>query len=384
MDLGRNFLLRLCNETALVAAQQIGLDRDVALTAFAADSRSTLAHRDLCQVALVIGVDGRTCESGLHCIVDVGNIDAQPCVAHAIDCHVEFALATQGNGGDIGGTWQGRQNRRDLFAFLAQDIEVGTGDLDGNFSFHARERLLDIVCDHLREIGRHPWYGPNPRRDRSGQAFLVGVAPIAVRLQIGEDFHVVLTFGVGAVVETADMRDHVADFREGPQNGAYLMLDFARVFKGRRWWQTDRQPNFTHLSDPFDDVVIVIEGDHAGQRPVADRDFGNVRDQHRAAVFGQHDHLRDIVDTVEDAEATHHHYLIAHLDNAAADVGTVVGERRGDLIDGHADARKTGTYYQPQGTDWFSGGVHRRCKNGAQAYPKPMADLGGVSFWKPR
>jgi hypothetical protein len=96
---------------------------------------------------------------------------------------------------------------------LLVDDEVRAQDLHGVLTLHPAQGLLDVVADVLGEVETHP-------RKRLGEllAHLLGepllgdvARPLAELLQRSEELDVVELGKVGAVVGTAELRDHGFD-----------------------------------------------------------------------------------------------------------------------------------------------------------------------------
>src|SRR5476651_2079866 len=211
----RHFLLRLGDEAALVATQQIGLDRGIALAAFAADARRALAHADArhvaqrhragivrqrhlqagdvvdrgteallqaqgdveAPVALVIGVDGAAGQRRLDGVIDIGDVDAEARDAATVDDDVDFGLAADLDRRHVGGTGDAIQDGGHLIAFLRQHVQLRTGDLHRDLALHAGQRLFHVILDHLREVGGHSRNCPYFSRDIGNEFVLVRKAP---------------------------------------------------------------------------------------------------------------------------------------------------------------------------------------------------------------
>ncbi len=91
-----------------------------------------------------------------------------------------------------------------------------------------------------------------------------------------------------------------------------------------------------HLHDALHDIVVVVERHHAGARASADDHIADVAHQHGLAVFGGDHDTRDVLQTLEQADAAQHQCLIAALQDAAADIAAVRIDRLRHLVDAHA------------------------------------------------
>ncbi len=89
-----------------------------------------------------------------------------------------------------------------------------------------------------------------------------------------------------------------------------------------------------HLHDALHHLVLVVEHDDARARPRTDHHFAQIARHDRASVAGGDDHLGDVVQAAEDADAADHHRLVAAPQQAAARVGAVPGQGLGHLVDG--------------------------------------------------
>ena len=82
-----------------------------------------------------------------------------------------------------------------------------------------------------------------------------------------------------------------------------------------------------HQHDALHDVVVLVEAGDAEPRLLADRDSGDVLDQHRIAAALRHHGVAEVVDRADQADAAHHGRLRADIDGVAADIDVGVADR---------------------------------------------------------
>ena len=81
-----------------------------------------------------------------------------------------------------------------------------------------------------------------------------------------------------------------------------------------------------HQHDALHDVVVLIEAGDAEPGFLADRDGGDILDQHRIAAALRHHGVGEIVDRADQADAAHHRGLRADIDGTAADIDVGIAD----------------------------------------------------------
>ena len=205
-------------------------------------------------VALVESTDRTAAQRRLYRRIRVGDIDSVARHAPAVERDVEFGLPAHLDRRNVRCAANAVDDAGHLAGLVFQDFQVRPENLDRDFALHAGQRLFHVVLDHLREIGRHPGYFVYLLRHVGDHLFLVGKAPGVARLEVGHDFHVVGSLGVGAVIGTAHLGHDVVHFGVGAQYLAHPAFHpLGRIQRGRRR-QGDGQP----------DVALVQLGQELG------------------------------------------------------------------------------------------------------------------------
>ena len=101
----------------------------------------------------------------------------------------------------------------DFLALLLQHLQIVAEDLDGQFALHARQGLLDVVLDDLREVEVHAGQLAGASafirliRPSLSTTLPSGprVDPLLAGRQVDGDLDVVEALGVGAVVGPAEL-----------------------------------------------------------------------------------------------------------------------------------------------------------------------------------
>ena len=259
-------LLGLGDRAAEVAAADAELDRNVALAALAVDEGSAGIERDIRQFAQRnVGVGARrasdrptltvriasmllrylgssltakaNCRSPsstvvavvppdrrLHHRVDVAGVEAVARGLFAVDLDVEIGLAQHMENAEVGDALDLAHLGHHLGRERFQRLQVRPDDLDRIGALHARQRLLDVVLDILREVE------PDARQflgelllQLFRQLFLGQVRrPFVEWLERREQFDVGERRGVAAIVGTAVLRHHGDDLRMAQQDLPHL------------------------------------------------------------------------------------------------------------------------------------------------------------------
>ena len=90
-------------------------------------------------------------------------------------------------------------------------VEIGTEYLDGELPLYARQRLLDIVLDDLREVRRQSWNLMQFPFHIGDQSLFAGEAPFGTQLQLGQDFDIVRALWIGTIVGPPHLGDDIRD-----------------------------------------------------------------------------------------------------------------------------------------------------------------------------
>ena len=316
----RHGLAGLFHEAALVARQQVDLDDHRARARFAQYPRRPLTNLDLRDVSqrdrarpvahlrsrqrelqVGDGVDAvavllRDADDDIEPAVgleeaghrlarerlvdqdiDVVDRDAVARQSHAIGRDDDLGLSPDAGRLDVRGAADSLDHRRDLGRLRFQDVEVAAADLDDDLALEARQRLLDVVLDHLREIGRDARDRRQARRHAGDERILVGEAPFAAWPQVDQRLEVVRPLRVGSVVRTSRLRDDVRHFGIRQQLAAHQALDLLRGIERRGGRQCDRQPDVAFVQlwqELAAQPGCQQQGERHGQRAEADRGAG--------------------------------------------------------------------------------------------------------------
>ena len=143
----------------------------------------------------------------------------------------------------------GRMTRDNLVRLLFERLQIVAVDFDRERAFHAAHRLFQIVGNRLREAPDHSRNLFQFAIHGSNQSLFVLVkdrTPLLLRQEIDEEFRIEKACGVGAIVGTPDLVDHLRNFGKrstgfrgpGPQP--------ARSPSARCWEPASREPR-SHL-----------------------------------------------------------------------------------------------------------------------------------------
>ena len=128
----------------------------------------------------------------------------------------------------------------DFVALLLERLQIGAVDLDRQFALDAADGFFHVVGDGLREIPEHAgnlFQFAVHGRDQLLFVLLEHRPPLLLGLQIDEVFGIEEAGGIGAIVGTAHLRDHLRDLRKSCQNDARLVHQtraFGRSGAGRQ------------------------------------------------------------------------------------------------------------------------------------------------------
>ena len=180
---------------------------------------------------------------------------------------------------------------------LLEHLKIGADDLHGIGALHARERLLDVVLDILREVEADA-------RQFLGefllqlfrQLFLGQVRrPFVERLEGSEQFHIGERRGVTAVVGAAVLRHHGDHFRVTQQYLAHLAGDGGAGIERHRRRHRGADPEIALLQRRQKLAAETRGREHAqAQKDETDRhrylEVGQRPAQHRRITLAQQPH----------------------------------------------------------------------------------------------
>ena len=271
------------------------------------DDREMAVGARLIDVAGAVATD-RHANGG----VDVARRQPVARGAGAVDVDLNGRLAERGEHRQIGDAAHRAQHRFDLVGGLGERHQIVAIELDRVLALHAGHRLGDVVLQILREAeldAGEPFLQAG--QDFRGQLVLVlGVLPLADRLERRKEFRVEQPGGIGAVIGTAMLRHHRLHFVEVADQLAHL-VDVAIAFlqrDGRRQRGANPQIAFFQLGQEFQPEQ---PHQHHGQKPKADRSA-----QHDLAM-AERPMQRRRVDLVQPA----HHQRFGFLDMGRQDDG---------------------------------------------------------------
>ena len=113
-----------------------------------------------------------------------------------------------------------------LIGLLLEGLEITAKELDRQLALYAADGFLDVVGDRLREIPIDTWELLKLLVHGGDQVVFLAMefrAPFLARQKIDEEFGVVETAGVAAVVGASDLTDDQPDLRKTGEHDARVL-----------------------------------------------------------------------------------------------------------------------------------------------------------------
>ena len=153
-----------------------------------------------------------------HEVVGVDNYSKYGPVSRSYDTHPRYRFVF----GDARDT---AHDGLHLIRFLLEGFEITAKELDRQLALHAADGFFDVVGNRLREIPIDSGELLKLLVHGGDQFVFLAMefrAPLLARQKINEEFGVVETAGVAAVVGAADLTDNQPDLRETREHDASI------------------------------------------------------------------------------------------------------------------------------------------------------------------
>src|SRR4029077_12329325 len=166
--------------------------------------------------------DGLAADRGFDRILHVADVNTKTIGSGAVDRQIDVRLSADLESAKIGNAGNLAHNILHFGRFLLQRLEIAAKEFDGEFTLNAADGFLHVVGDRLREI---PVNAGN-----LAEGLIHGVdqlffrveldAPLGPGQEVDEEFCVVETARIAAVVGPADLTDDLLHFWKLRENGA--------------------------------------------------------------------------------------------------------------------------------------------------------------------
>src|SRR5262249_32960157 len=217
----------------------------------------------------------RAAEGRLHEAVDVADVEPVSGRFVSIDFDVQIGLPEDRKEAEIGNAFDLSHLTHNLTGDPFQHAQIAPDDLDRVGSLDARKLLLDVVLNILREIQADPHKFVRKLRLQLFREVFFGQSgrPLFEWLERREQFQIVESGRVAAVVGPAMLRDHCNDFWMAEENLAQPVGERHARFQRyrRRHRYADPQIAFLQMRQELGAVARYQHADE-DEKSDADRD----------------------------------------------------------------------------------------------------------------
>src|SRR5579885_2121724 len=170
--------------------------------------------------------DSFTAHGRFDGVLYIGDIDLIARRLPAINGQVKIRLSDHAEQTQVFDAWDFLHDADDLLSFLFESSQIVAIDFHRQFAFYAADSLLHIVRNRLGKSPKHAGNFTDLAVHGPDQFILVLVkhrTPLLLRLQVHEIFRIEKTRGIGTVVGSADLRNHLSHFGKRSKNLARLV-----------------------------------------------------------------------------------------------------------------------------------------------------------------